>query len=80
MIRVWSILSFCLACAPAAAFAQSTAAKETTIPGGVLVLITYFAFVAMMIGYMAILHMRQRKLDQDIVALEKRLDELAELQ
>ena len=64
---------------PAVAFAQSDASQETTIPGGVLVLITYFVFVALMMGYIAVLHIRQRKLDQDIEALEKRLDELAEL-
>ena len=64
---------------PSDAWAQSTAAQETTVPGGTLVLAAYFCFVALMMGYLAVLNWRQRKLDQDIVALEKRLDELAEL-
>lgn len=65
---------------PSTVFAQSTASQETTIPGGMLVIGTYFGFVAMMFGYLAVLHMRQRRLDRDVVALEKRLDELAGLQ
>lgn len=65
---------------PSVAVAQSTASQETTIPGGMLVLGTYFGFVAMMFGYLAVLHIRQRRLDQDILVLEKRLDDLAGLQ
>lgn len=74
------ILLFAALQAPLSAFAQSTASKETSIPGGTLVLVVYFSFVAMMMGYMALLSFRQRKLDNDITVLEKRLDELAELQ
>lgn len=80
MKRLLPVLFFIAATAPTHGFAQSTASQETTIPGGVLVLITYFVFVAMMMGYMALLSFRQRRLDRDIVGLEKRLDELAELQ
>lgn len=65
---------------PTAAWAQqSTASQETTVTGGTLMVITYFAFVALMMGYMALLSYRQRKLDRDIAALEKRLDDLAGL-
>jgi hypothetical protein len=78
--RIFGLFLLVAAFTPQLAWAQSTAAKETTIPGGTLVVITYFGFVLMMMGYMALLSFRQRKLDRDINALEKRLDELAELQ
>ncbi len=80
MKRLIPALVLVAALAPQFAWAQSTASKETAVTGGTLVVITYFCFVAMMMGYMALLSFRQRKLDRDIVALEKRLDELAELQ
>ncbi len=52
---------------------------DKTIPGGTLAVTAYIVFVAMMLGYLALLSWRQRRLDADIDALEKRLDELAEL-
>jgi hypothetical protein len=67
--------------APFAAFAQdSVAAQEKTVPGGTLAMITYIVFIALMLGYLALLSWRQRKLDRDIEGLERRLDELAELE
>jgi len=57
---------------------ESVASAEKTIPGGTLMLVAYLLFVAMMLGYLALLSYRQRRLDHDIDGLEKRLDELAE--
>lgn len=79
-VRTITILLFTALQAPALAFAQSTASKETAVTGGTLTVIAYFAFVGIMMGYLALLSFRQRRLDRDIEALEKRLDELAELQ
>ena len=79
MKRLYPVLVFAITAAPQLAWAQSTASKETSITGGTLALVAYVVFVALMMGYMALLSFRQRKLDRDIVALEKRLDELAEL-
>lgn len=57
----------------------SLASQEKTIPGGTLTLTAYIVFVAGMMGYLALLSWRQRRLDRDIEGLEKRLDELAGL-
>lgn len=66
--------------ASTSAFAQeSLASQEKTVPGGTLMLVAYLVFVAMMLGYLALLSFRQRRLSRDIDGLEKRLDELAEM-
>jgi hypothetical protein len=71
-------LGFLTASLPAVVSAQeSVASQETNIPGGTLMLIAYIVFTAMMLGYLALLSFRQRRLDDDIDELEKRLDELA---
>ena len=62
------------------AFAQgSVASQEKTIPGGTLLVIAYILFTVMVLGYLALLSFRQRALDRDIAGLEKRLDELADI-
>ena len=74
------IVAFLAASLPLAAVAQeSVASQETSIPGGTLMVIAYIIFTAMMLGYLALLSFRQRRLDADIEELEKRLDELAAL-
>lgn len=62
---------------PALAMAQnSVAAKETSVHGGVLVIITYLILWGMIFGFVALVMMRQKKAAQELSALEKRLDSL----
>jgi CcmD family protein len=61
---------------PAIAWAQNKAADETTITGGTLVVIAYFALWTMVLIYLAVLSSRQKRLDGEIDDLEKRLDTL----
>jgi hypothetical protein len=75
-----ALVGFFAASVPFAASAQqSVASQETSIPGGTLMVIAYVVFTTMMLGYLALLSWRQRRLDEDIEELEKRLDELAAL-
>lgn len=74
------LIAFVATSLPFAAYAQeSVASKETSVPGGTLMVIAYIVFAAMMFGYLALLSFRQRRLDDDVEELEKRLDELAAL-
>lgn len=80
-MRTFLLISIFVTLYPTLAFAQeSVASQEKTIPGGTLALATYILFVAFMLGYLALLSFRQRRLDRDISTLENRLDELAELE
>lgn len=59
---------------PSFALAQNKAAQETTITGGTLVVVAYLALWAMLLVYLAVLSARQKRLDDEIDELEKRLD------
>ena len=58
------------------AMAQGTAASETTIPGGTLVMITYVALWLIFGGVLFGAIWRQRKLQRDLDQLEGRIDRL----
>ena len=50
--------------------------RETTIPGGWLVVITYLLLWLMFGGYLVWVILRQRRLRREIDALERRIDEV----
>ncbi len=71
-----SFVGLLLVVAPSFAWAQNKAAEETTIPGGTLVVASYLALWVMILVYLAVLSARQKRLDDQIDELEKRLDTL----
>lgn len=59
----------------AAAGDGSVAQQEATIPGGTLVIVGYVILWVMLGGYLLFVMWRQRRLQDDIDALEERIDE-----
>ena len=80
--RVWTVVStvVCWVCVSSSAWAQtkSLAETETTIPGGTLVLASYFGLAALVFGYLVTLSQRQRRIAADLEGLERRLEQLSE--
>jgi len=58
------------------AFAENLAARETTVPGGTLMLAAYISLWALILGYVAVLSRRQSALDDDVALLKRRIDDL----
>lgn len=59
-----------------AAAQTSLAAQETSIPGGVLVLVTYLVLWGLFGGYLFMIMRRQRALQRDLEGLDDRIDEV----
>ena len=75
-----AVTTLVIVAAPLGAFAQETvAAAETDVTGGTLMLVAYLALWAMMLGYLFVLARRQQGLDRDLVELERRLDEILQI-
>lgn len=62
---------------PGMALAQgSVAAQEVTIPGGALVLVAYMTLWVLFGGYLSLILRKQKQVQRDIEALERRIDEV----
>lgn len=61
--------------AQAASETLSQAARETSVPGGLLMLVAYLALWLMIFGYLAMIMRRQSALSRDLTALERRMDD-----
>lgn len=59
-----------------AAAQTSLASQETSIPGGVLVLVTYLVLWGLFGGYLFMIMRRQRALQRDLEGLDDRIDEV----
>lgn len=55
--------------------APSVAEQERTVPGGVLVIISYLVLWLLLLGFMALVWNRQRQAQQELRELERRMDE-----
>ena len=78
--RVAGLLAAVLTSLPTVLLAQggelSKAARETTVPGGTLALVSYMALWAMLFGYVVYLARQQAQLDTSLEELEGRIDEV----
>ncbi|MBA2661920.1 MAG: hypothetical protein H0U74_06465 [Bradymonadaceae bacterium] len=54
----------------------SPAAREVNVAGGTLMIAAYIALWLLVFGYLAMIMRRQRTLSRDLVALERRMDEV----
>ncbi|MEZ4458925.1 MAG: hypothetical protein R3E66_04210 [bacterium] len=61
--------------APATVWAQGPASEDTQVPGGALMLVSYLALWALMLGYLAYLARRQSIIEDDLETLQRRLDD-----
>ncbi len=61
--------------AQAATETLSLAARESSVPGGLLMLIAYLALWLLVFGYLAMIMRRQSALSRDLAALERRMDD-----
>lgn len=69
------VTSLVLCLLPSIALAQnSAAAKETTIHGGVLVIISYIALWVLIFGFVAFVLRKQASVIADLAEVEGRLD------
>ena len=60
-------------------YAENVAAKESSVPGGTLMLVSYVALWLLIFGYLALLSRRLKKSEDDFGNLRKELDERLEL-
>ena len=70
------LLTVSLVLMPSVAWAETVASSETTVPGGVLMLISYLILWVMIVGYLAVLSKRQQVVEEDVETLRHRMDEL----
>ncbi len=61
---------------PLNVWAQNTAAQETTVPGGTLMLASYIALWLLIVAFLVVLSRRQSQVDNDLETLQKRIDDL----
>ena len=66
-----------LAQATTSGAAESAAARDVAPPGGVLMLVSYLVLWALLLGFVVALVLRQRRLEGELEALERRIDAMA---
>jgi len=59
--------------------AKSLASQETSVPGGWLLMAAYMVLWLAILAYLLFLAIRQQRLSRDIRDLERRLDDLLDL-
>jgi NADPH:quinone reductase-like Zn-dependent oxidoreductase len=67
------------ASAPAVAWAQggaTRASQEVTVTGGALMLGSYLALLALLLGFLALIAARQRRDRAELAALSRRMDDV----
>ena len=69
-------LGLAILAVPSLVWAENTAAAETTVPGGTLMLAAYLVLWVMIVAFLVVLSRRQSGIDADLVVLRKRMDEL----
>ena len=62
---------------PGVAYAQGAPSEDVQVPGGALMLVSYLALWALMLGYLA---RRQGLLEDDLETLRKRMDDMLGLE
>ena len=61
------------------AYAENVAAKESSVTGGTLMLVSYIALWLLIFGYLALLSRRLTKSEEDFSSLRKELDDRLQL-
>lgn len=67
--------AFLVLAIPQLAVAQGPSSDDVSVPGGALMLGSYLLLWALMLGYLAYLAHRQSVIEDDLEALQRRIDD-----